>query len=184
MHLLIAFRAFFRVLFNTATAAKVESILDGGAPQAVAAPAPVSATAPTVKAAPPAGRSDALTLLAALQREARFLDFLNEDLTGFGDAQIGAVARDVHRDSRVVIERLFGIRALDETPEGARVELPAGYDPTQYRLLGNAPTDGKAVPVGGALLHPGWIATRCDVPAWNGADAGKLVLAPAEVEVK
>ena len=68
------------------------------------APAPVR----PVPAAPPAAepaprRSDAITLLAALQREARFVDLVQEPLGEYSDDQIGAAARDVLRDCREVL---------------------------------------------------------------------------------
>ena len=40
-------------------------------------------------------------------REARFVDLVNESLDGYSDAQIGAAARDVLRDSKKVLDRLF-----------------------------------------------------------------------------
>ena len=55
----------------------------------------------------PPARSEAITLLAALQREARFVDFIQESLAGYTDAQIGAAARDVHRDCGTVLKRMF-----------------------------------------------------------------------------
>jgi hypothetical protein len=62
-------------------------------PQVSAKEKPASAK---VVAAP--ARSEALNLLAAMQREARFVDFIREPLDGYSDAQIGAAARTVHRD--------------------------------------------------------------------------------------
>ncbi len=70
-------------------------------------PKPQPKPEPKKPAAAPRGRSEALTLLATLQREARFVDFIMESLEGYSDAQIGAVARDVHRDCGKVLERLF-----------------------------------------------------------------------------
>ena len=58
-------------------------------------------------------------MLATLQREARFVDFVKESLEGYADAQIGAVARDVHRDCGAVLERLFALRpVLADQEEG------------------------------------------------------------------
>ena len=81
---------------------------------------------PAETAGPRAGRSDSLTLLAALQREARFIDFVKESLEGFTDAQIGAAARDVHRDCGLVLQRLFGIEPATSEPEGAELEVAFG----------------------------------------------------------
>ena len=82
-------------------------------------------------------RSDAVTLLDALQREARFVDFVQEPLADYSDAQIGAVARDVHRDCGRVLERLFALRPIEQREDGAEMEVPAGFDAGRYRLTGN-----------------------------------------------
>jgi len=185
MYLWLALRAFFATLLNGQTAARVRAALDGGTASSPAAStkptAPRDAAKPPPASPPPSGRSDALTLLAALQREGRLLDFLQEDLTSYADAQIGAVARDLHRDCRGVVERMFAIRPLAEQPEGSPLELAAGFDAGRYRLLGNA---GGGAAVRGTLLHPGWQATKCELPHWSGGEGARRVLAPAEVEAR
>jgi hypothetical protein len=87
----------------------------------------------------------------------------------------------VHRDCRATIDRLFGIAALLTEAEGAAVDVPAGFDAARYRLTGNV--TGQP-PYHGALQHHGWIAARCDLPAWTGDRDAALVIAPAEVELK
>src|SRR5688500_1390014 len=122
MHLLIALKAFFLVLFNGARARQVDEVLRRGAivpeptERSTSEPATIAPhtadtiivhkTAPPTKAAAPskAVRSEAITLLAALQREGRLVDFLKESLADYSDAQIGAVARDLHRDCGKVVE--------------------------------------------------------------------------------
>ncbi len=128
----------------------------------------------------PPSRSDALTLLAALQREARFIDLVHESLDGYTDAQIGAAARDVLRDCRKTLDRMFHLAPLLDQPEASAVDIPAGYDPNRYRVVG-APSEP---PCRGQLIHPGWRATHCQVPTWQGAEASALVIAPAEVEIR
>ncbi len=169
-------QAWRRVCGDDAFAAQVRRLLSGqGLETPVAAPAPTPVPLP----APAAPRHDALSLLAVLQREARLLDFLKEPIEGYSDAQIGAAVRSVHKDSAAVIERMFGVEPLQAGPEGSTVEIPAGYDPARYRLVGNVPAQG---PLRGKLAHPGWQATRADVPDWTGQAAAARVLAPAEVE--
>lgn len=126
-------------------------------------------------------RSDALTLLATLQREARFLDFIKEPLAGYSDAQIGAVARDVHRDCALVLDRLFGLVPACTQQEGQEIEVRPGYDPGRFRLTGNVAGQG---PFRGRIVHHGWEATRCDLPAWSGQESSARVVAPVEVELK
>lgn len=183
MYLLTALRAFFRVLFNKAVATDVARVLDGVSPAPAQAPTaePVTLSKPKPAPKPAATRSEALTLLAALQREGRLVDFLREDLAGATDAQIGAVARDLQRDCRAAVERFFAMAPLSDQAEGSRIELPAGYDAAQYHVLGAG--DGNAG-LSGIILHPGWRATKCDVPTYTGPESGHLVIAPCEIERK
>ena len=176
--ILLAFRVFFRTLFNAAIAEQVARLFGAGAPAVAPAPLP-QPKPPAVKAKPPA-RSEAITLLAALQREARFVDFVQESLAGYTDAQIGAVARDVHRDCGAVLKRLFALRPAVDQEEGAEVDIPAGFDPTRWRLTGNVASEP---PFRGRLVHPGWEATICELPTWSGSAAAARIVAPAEVEL-
>jgi hypothetical protein len=180
--ILLAIRIFFVTLFNAAVAGQVERLLGGAAPERAATAEPTAPVQPRhPPARRPATRSDALTLLAALQREARLIDFLQEPLGGYGDAQIGAAARDVHRDCAKVLARLFAIQPILSHPEGAEVEVPAGFDAGCYRLSGNVAGEP---PFRGRLVHPGWQATTCELPSWSGSEAAARVLAPVEVELK
>ena len=119
--------------------------------------------------------------MAALQREARFIDFIEESLAGYSDAQIGAVARDVHRDCGTVLKRLFELRPAVVQDEGSEMELCAGFDAGRFRLTGNVTGDP---PFRGRLVHPGWEATKCQLPTWSGSKDSARVIAPAEVELK
>jgi hypothetical protein len=178
--ILLAFRVFFLVLFKRTVAEQVAKALAGreAAPTAAPAPAPPPKKPPVAKG--PA-RSEAITLLAALQREARFVDFIQESLDGYADAQIGAVARDVHRDCKAVLARMFALRPAVADEEGKEVEVPAGFDSGRWRLTGNVTGEP---PFRGRLVHPGWEATTCELPTWSGAAAAQRIVAPAEVELR
>jgi hypothetical protein len=176
--ILLAFRAFFRILFDGQITTPVSDLLDGqGDTPAATRPA----TSPKPKVAAPPSRSEALTLLAALQREARFIDFIKEPLDQFNDAQIGAVARDVHRDCGTVLERVFAFEPVLADDERATVEVPTGFDASCYQLTGNVAGDP---PFQGQLVHHGWKATKCDIATWSGSSNAVRVIAPAEVELK
>lgn len=177
--IILAVRVFFAVLFSRQQAERVAEALSAEPPAQPALPTE-AARGPKTPAPKPAPRSDALNLLAALQREGRLVDFLMEPLDGYSDAQIGAAVRDVHRDCAQVIERFFAIRPAAAEAEGASVEVPAGFDPGRYRLLGQVSGPG---PFRGRLVHPGWEASRCDLPTWTGAAAAARVIAPIEIEV-
>jgi hypothetical protein len=180
----IAIRVFFIVLFNGKIARQAADLLvhrkepekaavrETGAPKAKEAPVKPVAKAPV--------RSEAITLLAALQREARFVDFIQEPLTGYSDAQVGAAARDVHRDCRKVLERMFALQPASPTEEGAELEVPAGFDPGKYHLIGNVVGEP---PFRGRLTHQGWEAAKCELPVWSGKQTSARTVAPIEVEL-
>ena len=175
----LAIRVFFGVLFSGETAKRVGQALGGEAEKpAVAEPKPKPKQAPAPR--PPA-RSEALTLLSSLQREARFVDFIKEPLDDYSDAQIGAAVRDVHRDCGAVLDRLFTLEPILSDEEGAPVEVPAGFDAGNYKLTGNVTGEP---PFQGQMTHHGWQTTTCKLPAWSGTDTAARVVAPAEVELK
>jgi hypothetical protein len=183
MRIWLAIRVFFRVLLSAAAARAVCEALDGATP-AVAAEPPAAAPRARVAepvAAKPARRSDAISLLATLQREARLIDIVKEPLGNYTDAQVGAAARDVLRDCGRVIDRLFELRPLVDLEEGSPVEVPAGYDTGRYRLTGNVT---GTPPFRGRLVHHGWIAARCELPSWSGSAEARMIVAPEEVEVE
>jgi len=183
MRLWLAIRVFFQVLFSGEVADRVKGVLSAPENEPAGTVAPRAAEPAAKRPTPPKppARSDALTLLATLQREARFIDFIQEPLGGYNDAQIGAAARDVHRDCGKVLARLFALQPVVAEQEGAEVEVPAGFDAGRYRLTGNVTGDP---PFRGQLVHPGWQATVCEVPVWSGSDSSARVIAPVEVELK
>jgi len=175
----LAIRLFFLVLFHSAAARQIAGLL--AAPQVAGPPAAEKPKPTPAPAAPPKPvRSEAITLLATLQREARLVDFVQEKLDAYSDAQIGAAARDVHRECGKVLERLFALRPLSAESEGAEVDVPWGFDAGRYRLTGGI---GGEPPFCGRLVHPGWEATRCDLPVWSGSASAARVVSPVEVEV-
>lgn len=121
----------------------------------------------------------ALQLLALLQQDARFIDFIQEDLTGFSDADIGAAARVVHEGSKKTLSTYFHLEPIRQEEEETRISLPAGFNATEIRLTGNVV--GEA-PFTGALIHKGWKVTEIRLPKISeGHDSA--VIAPAEVEL-
>ncbi|ANY61396.1 DUF2760 domain-containing protein [Comamonas aquatica] len=121
----------------------------------------------------------ALQLLGLLQREARFVDFIQEDVAPYTDAEIGAAARVVHAGCRKVLGEHFTIVPVRPETEGARITLPAGFDAAAVRLTGHVV--GQA-PFTGTLGHRGWQVTHVQLPQLTDPQAAK-VLAQAEVEL-
>ena len=175
----LAFRAFFRVFKDRDFAGRLQALFAGE-------PAPDGEAASRLgdpRLAEPRivdQRDAAVSLLAALQREARFLDFVMEPLDGYEDAQVGAAARDVHRDLGAVVGRIFAPEPLADEAEGSRVKVPAGFDPARYRLTGDVAGEP---PFEGTLRHHGWRAAKCEMPAWTGSVESAMVVAPSEVEI-
>jgi len=177
----LAFGAFFKTLGDAEFAARVRDDAIGPAAAPAPAPAPVPAPAPAPAAAPlrEATPDAALQLLSLFQREARLIDFTQENLSGYSDADIGAAARVVHEGCSKVLREHFTIDAVRSEAEGSRVTLPEGFDASAVRLTGNVV--GKA-PFTGTLSHRGWRASSVRLPKLAEAHDAK-VLAPAEVEL-
>ena len=186
----LAFGSFFSTLSNPGYAARVQDLREHGDLDAAPAPAPtpVPAAKPAVKPtpvpvppAPPkeASPDAALQLLALLQREARLIDFTQENLSEYTDAEVGGAARVVHEGCVRVLREHFTLAPVRPEAEESRITLPAGFDARAVRLTGNVV--GQA-PFQGVLSHRGWRATEVRLPKLSeGHDA--TVLAQAEVEL-
>lgn len=174
MGLGLAFRLFWRGLTDGVFAERIEPLLRGE-------PAPTAPPPAVIPSAPkPPARSEAMTLLAVLQREGRLVDFLKEPIDTYTDAQIGAAVRDIHRDCGAVLERIFSLKPLLDRPDGSAIDVPVDFDAAKYRLTGNV---AGQPPYRGKLRHGGWEATKVQLPEWNGTPAYAQVVAPAEVEL-
>jgi uncharacterized protein DUF2760 len=152
--------------------------LDRPAPEKAVPEPAVPAGAPLPGAAP-ASDVSALVLLSLLQAEGRFVDFVQQEITPFADADVGAVARVVHAGCRKVLGAHLRIAAIRGEAEGQRVALEPGFDPNHIKLTGNVAGSGR---LSGVLRHRGWQATEVHLPTVVDR-AGTRVLAPAEVEL-
>ena len=198
MNIGLAFKAFFAALLKPESAKHIAAALKQTSGETTVASG--ETISPTIAGAPKAAleqpgavipvaskpkfsshRSDALTLLAALQRDARLLDLVQEPLGSYSDAQVGAAARDVLLETNKVLRRMFSIQPLCNAGEGDSIDLPAPLNANRWKLTGAAAT---AVP--GAMkvevLHPGWMATMQNVPTWTGDPDDSLILAATEVQ--
>lgn len=163
-----AFRSFFSILFKGELAADIAQAF--GYTKA----APVRATpAPAPKAV--AGPADgAVQILSILQRDARLIDFLMEDISAYSDEQVGAAVRDVQQQARKSMERYLQLAPVIDGVEGTYTKA----DVSDIKLIGNVPASGKAP--GGMLRHKGWRAAKVELPSSKPGN----VLAPAEIEVE
>lgn len=122
----------------------------------------------------------AVQLLAMLQREGRFVDFIQEDLSPYDDAQIGAAVRALQEDWRRLFREHIHLEAIYGEPEGSEVVVNEGFDSTAVRLTGKVL--GKP-PFYGILRHRGWRLIKLDLPQLSDPERTEWVIAPAEVEV-
>src|SRR4051794_41760568 len=93
-----------------------------------------------------ADATPALQLLGLLQREGRFIDFVEQDVTAFSDAEVGAAARVVHEGCRRALASHSKIVPVRTEEEGSAGGMGGGLRPPGGKLLGG---------VGGALPFPG-----------------------------
>jgi hypothetical protein len=160
--------------------------------------APVRAASPTTRAAPAetpqvslrdrvkpqeaamSAETGAVQMLAILQREGRFVDFLQEDLSLYDDAQIGAAVRAVHAGCKKALAEHATLEPVFTQSEGSTVTVPPGFDIEAVRLTGNVTGEP---PFTGELQHRGWRVRRIDLPRQAPARGRELIVAAAEVEV-
>jgi hypothetical protein len=121
----------------------------------------------------------ALQVLGLLQKEARFLDFIKEDITAYNDADIGAAARVVHEGCNKAINEHFSLAPVRTEQEGSNITLAADFNAGEVRLTGNIV--GTA-PFTGTLVHKGWQVTDVRLPKLTQGYNPKIVAA-AEIEL-
>jgi hypothetical protein len=181
----LAFVCFWRIWFYPEFARAVLPVRqahDAGTlpPGTTPAELPAPKKQPEPPAPPPEREhASALQLLAMLQREGRLVDFLQEDVAAFPDADVGAAARIVHEGCRKVVRQYLALEPVLPQGEGDAVNVPAGVDAQRIRLTGNV---AGQPPYTGALKHHGWVTTAVKFPSTSPA-LDPRVLAPAEVEL-
>jgi hypothetical protein len=163
-----AFRSFFSILFSGVLPADIAQSF--GYSKVV----PIKAPPPKPQSGPEDG---AVQILSVLQRDARLVDFLMEDISAYSDEQVGAAVRDVQQQSRQSLERYLKLQPVIDGVEGELTQT-GGLATASIKLVGNVPPSGKAA--SGVLRHKGWKAEKVDLPALPPGN----ILAPAEIEVE
>jgi hypothetical protein len=176
----IALYSFVRALADPDYAQLLTDIYVDGASSLPSRPAaghpPLPQPAAKFQEAPP---DSALVLLGLLQKEGRFVDFLQEEVTGYSDQEIGAAARVVHEGCQRVLTDYLSIAPVRTEAEGSRVTLDRGFDSAAVRPIGNVVGEP---PFSGSLVHRGWRADSVRLPKVAGS-RDVSILAPAEVEL-
>jgi Domain of unknown function (DUF2760) len=173
--IVLAFRSFFAILFSGQLPADIAQEFGFSAKKAQPAPAK-----PTPAARTPQPSDGALQILGILQRDARLIDFLMEDISAYSDDQVGAAVRNLHEQSRDSLNRYLRLAPVIDGVEGSFTKLDSN-DPASVKLLGNVPVNGKAP--GGVLRHKGWKAEKIDLPP-IAPGSNAIVIAPAEIEIE
>lgn len=121
-----------------------------------------------------------LHLLGVLQREGRFVDFLQEDIEIYEDDQIGAAVRNIHSSCRKVINKNLPIKPIAEGNEGEPITVEKGFDPDAIKLTGRVTGEP---PFKGIIRHKGWRAQKLELPDLS-AIKDPSIISPAEVEIE
>ena len=121
-----------------------------------------------------------LHLFSLMQREGRLMDFLDEDLDGYDDAQIGSAVRSIHAGCRQLVQEYLNPEPVMDQHEGAVVEVPVDFDPGVIKLTGNVVGEP---PFNGILRHKGWQVGKMNLPTLSGSQNAEII-APAEVEIR
>ncbi len=171
----------FRVLFDGQFAARVATLREAPPrpeelPAASVARDDVPGPAPVAPAQPSAS-TGALQLLSLLQREGRFVDFIQQEVAGFKDADIGAAARVVHEGCRRALHNHARVVHVRNEAEGSSVVLESAS--ADVKLVGHV---AGSAPFRGVLRHRGWRVEELTLPTLLGAHDPKVVAA-AELEL-
>lgn len=176
----LAWRNFLRILGDPSWAQAVDD-LNQPPKLAVPTPEPSEDALPSSSAAKPTSEThaSALLVLSLLQRHGRFLDFVQQDIQPFSDAEVGQVARVVHAGCRKALAEHLSLAPVRREQEGARVTVQDAAEARKTKLTGNVL---GSPPYQGVLKHRGWQSERIELPElMPGADS--RVLALAEIEL-
>jgi hypothetical protein len=121
----------------------------------------------------------AVQMLALLQRDGRLIDFLAEDISAYPDVQLGAAVRTIHETCRQTLDRYVKLEPILNSEEDQPVTVEAGFDAAAIKVIGNVT---GVPPLRGLLRHKGWRVKELKMPPLP-QGAGRLVIAPAEVEL-
>ncbi len=171
-----AWACFFKVLFDGRFAKRALSASTDPPISTIPTPPPAPTPPSTT---PPSATTSALALLSLLQRDGRLIDFLEQDIAPFSDADVASAARVVHDGCRKALHARATLAPLRIEDEGAKVTLAPGFSAAENRLVGDVRGEP---PYTGTLRHRGWRITGFSLPT-SVADHDATILAPAEIEL-
>ena len=114
-----------------------------------------------------------------LQKHARLIDFIYENIDDYSDEEIGAGARVVHQGCQKVFKEYIKIEPLHAQQEDSLVTLEEGFNTKEVKLTGNI---SGTPPFKGKLIHRGWKITQINLPQSTDTQSS-LIVAPTEIEL-
>lgn len=176
-----AFRCFFSILFHAHIPSDIVRKLVKPGDSVPQKPAGLSSVPRPNETERPAPETfdRAVQMLALLQRDGRFIDFLVENISAYPDAQLGAAARTIHEACRQVLDHYVKLEPIVNSEEDKPVTVQSGFDPATIKLIGNVAGEP---PIRGVLRHKGWHVKQVNLPPLP-QGIGRMVVAPAEVEL-
>lgn len=158
---ILAFKCFFQIFMNAKFSEHVSKFFEKPVPQIEE------------------DKIEDTRILAILQRDARFMDFLQEKIDSYSDSQIGAVSRTLHEKCNKALNNYITIEEVLKEEEGKPVTIEKGFNPSEIRLTGNVT---GSPPFKGTLRHHGWKVLKTKLPPLPEGDDGSII-EPAEVEI-
>ena len=105
------------------------------------------------------------------------MDFVQQEVVTFSDAEIGAAARLVHEGCRRALRAHARVVSIRQEAEGAPLTLEQAS--ADVKLVGNV---AGSAPFRGVLRHRGWRVEELSLPKLIG-EHDLHVVAPAELEL-
>jgi hypothetical protein len=124
--------------------------------------------------------ADLIWPLYLLQREARLIDFLLEDISSAPDDLVGAGVREVHAKCRKYLLEKLTLQPIISKEEGSKVSIEEGFNPNKIMLTGFL--EGFP-PYNGVLKHQGWDVLSSQIPEVTESFRKNPVLVQAELEI-
>ncbi|MBF0199201.1 MAG: DUF2760 domain-containing protein [Planctomycetes bacterium] len=184
MGLGIALGAFLKCLFNRDFAGQVKELaIARKSRQVEASPEPPEKTveAPPTPEKEENNNSDwaVISLLAELQKDGRFIDFMEEDLSHYDDEEIGSSVRTIHEGCQKALKRIISKEKIIDQDEESSYRVNKGFNTHHIKLNGKVSDN---FPLKGTLVHPGWKVT--DVKLGERSQHLDKIITPAEVEIE
>ena len=118
-------------------------------------------------------------LLAILQQQGRFIDFVYTNIDHYSDAEIATAARILHQGCQKALKQHCKLSAIRSEIEGGGVALEHGFDRYRIHLTGNIQNQEHFQ---GTLIHKGWKIDHLMLPTLS-ENANPNIIQPAEIEV-